>query len=168
MPWVNCDRCSKPVNRRSSDLKRSNRSFCSRDCFEQRELVDPEVRFWKKVALDSSGCWLWTGSLNGKGYGLFGIATNRSVGAHDWAYEHWRELVPKGLELDHLCKVVRCVNPWHLEAVTHAENMARTRRTHCQRGHELTDLNVYLYNGKRSCRACKLERSKQKYAARAS
>lgn len=33
--------------------------------------------------------------------------------------------MPLGLELDHLCRQRDCVNPQHLEAVTHSENTRR-------------------------------------------
>lgn len=33
--------------------------------------------------------------------------------------------IPAGLVLDHLCRVIACVNPAHLEPVTHAENVRR-------------------------------------------
>jgi hypothetical protein len=40
-------------------------------------------------------------------------------------YEAQYGPVPSGMELDHLCRVKACVNPDHLEPVTHAENMRR-------------------------------------------
>ena len=39
----------------------------------------------------------------------------------------WPGPIPEGLELDHLCKNGKCVNPAHLEPVTHAENIRRSR-----------------------------------------
>ena len=84
-------------------------------------------------------------------------------------YEAHRGPVPEGKELDHLCRNHSCVNPWHLEPVTHRENILRGLNsrlapprpllTHCKRGHELLPGNVYksaLRNGKeqRRCKAC--------------
>jgi hypothetical protein len=45
--------------------------------------------------------------------------------AHDFFYRLLVGPVPAGLELDHLCRVKLCVNPIHLEPVTHLENMRR-------------------------------------------
>lgn len=50
--------------------------------------------------------------------------------------------ITDGLELDHLCNVPSCVNPDHLEPVTHAENMRciRGRQMACRRaGHDWID-----------------------------
>lgn len=87
--------------------------------------VDPQVRFWAKV--DASGdCWEWTGALHWFGYGMFRVL-GRTVTAYWFAYTTLVGPVPVGLELDHLCRSQRCVNPDHLEPVTHAENIRRGR-----------------------------------------
>lgn len=66
-------------------------------------------------------CWIWGGNLNASGYGV----SARSGRAHRMVYERMVGPVSEGLELDHLCRVRSCVNPAHLEAVTHQENMRR-------------------------------------------
>lgn len=109
--------------------------------------VDPET-----------GCWLWTGSINDKGYGLTNV-NGKTVSAHRTTYQCHVGPVPAGLTLDHLCRVPRCVNPAHLEPVTQAENnrravLARIRNATCKWGHPFDSENTYTYGSKRNCRAC--------------
>lgn len=69
-------------------------------------------------------CWIWQLKLNDKGYGIWKIDGKQRL-AHRVYFERRSGPVPQGFELDHLCRVTSCVNPSHLEAVTHAENMRR-------------------------------------------
>jgi len=119
-------------------------------------------RFWSKVD-KSKECWLWTGYKGSGGYGRFGA--NKKVGyAHRIAYELVKGPIPKGLELDHLCRNPACVNPSHLEPVTHKENMERgthATKTHCINGHKFTPRNTYTppsKPGTRECRTCRAAR----------
>lgn len=41
-------------------------------------------------------------------------------------FEAYHELQCSGLELDHMCVNPRCVNPMHLDPVTHSENVQRS------------------------------------------
>jgi hypothetical protein len=69
-------------------------------------------------------CWYWLRHATTGGYGRVTVDGVR-LAAHVIYYEQAKGRVPEGLELDHLCRVRRCVNPDHLEAVTHAENVRR-------------------------------------------
>lgn len=113
-----------------------------------------------------SGCWLWIGGLTSRGYGTFWSA-GRALGAHVVSFTALVGAVPDGLELDHRCRVRSCVNPRHLEAVTHRENMMRSptsvvvrnaAKTHCPAGHPYsTDPNepgCYPSEKARRCRIC--------------
>lgn len=82
-----------------------------------------EQRFWSKVDKTAT-CWNWFGGTNDKNYGLFELGT-RKIYVHRYSYELLVRTIPKGLELDHLCENSRCVNPEHLEPVTHMENVRR-------------------------------------------
>ena len=118
-------------------------------------------RFWKKVER-SGGCWNWLGYRDRDGYGRVGI-NGKVLGAHRVAYELMIGPVPSGAELDHLCRNRHCVNPAHLEAVTHKENMLRgagvgsenAAKDRCVKGHLFDEKNTYLRPiGGRNCRAC--------------
>ncbi len=111
-----------------------------------------------------SGCWLWTGSCCSGGYGTFRVGGRKgnTVACHRFSYEEHRGPIPTGLDLDHLCRVRCCVNPWHLEPVTNAENTRRglaginmRSKTHCPKGHPYSEGNTYLSKtNRRHCKTC--------------
>jgi len=74
--------------------------------------------FWSYVSQDDD-CWLWTGSVQSAGYGSW---SGQGRLAHRIAYEEMIGPVPLGLVLDHSCHVRLCVNPYHLNPVTIAQN----------------------------------------------
>ena len=138
------------------------------------ELLRP--RFLAKVAHEpTSGCWLWTGSVSLWGYGQFAVG-RRTASAHRVAWEIFRGLIPDGYEVDHLCRTKICVNPDHLEPVTHAENIRRggqllkataywTSKTHCPQGHAYSERNLYVTRtGWRQCKACNAARERRRQA----
>lgn len=141
----------------------------------RRDLRATQRRFWAKVVQRDDGCAIWTGATDPNGYGVFAalygdMPAQRFRKAHQWAYEWTRGPVPAGLEIDHLCRVRNCVNPEHMEAVTHRVNMLRgetgaglnAAKTHCCRGHAFTPENTYWRTGPRgnayrTCRDCMRE-----------
>jgi len=129
-------------------------------------------RFWRSVRIaDGPGCWCWTGKTSGSTarYGDFRIGTKSSdprVKAHRFSYELLVGPIPDGLELDHLCRNKLCVNPDHLEPVTHAENRRRARLAVCRSGrHDLTDPVNMRWDGdgnRRGCRLCHMEATQRR------
>lgn len=136
------------------------------------------ARFEKFIDRRASGCWEWLGYINKYGYGSFWYR-GRMRGAHRSYYEILNGPIAAGMEIDHLCRNTRCVNPAHLEAVTKLENIRRVpesvsakrvaamnegqkSKTHCPRWHEYAGNNLRVYVTKsggerRSCRTCHRE-----------
>jgi hypothetical protein len=122
--------------------------------------------------VDDAPCWTWTGKTTKAGYGTY-----RDQLAHRLVYEQLHAPIPDGLELDHLCRNPPCVNPAHLDPVTHPENCRRgiagaitkarmLANTHCARGHEWTAENTKQTPRQRKCRQCIREDSAAAHARR--
>lgn len=134
-------------------------------------MTDKQLRNFSKKVHFIDGCMIWTGALDGSGYGSVNIGTPKQ--AYRVAYEHWIGSIPDGLELDHKCRNRKCVSPAHLEPVTHRENTLRgntfvainAAKTHCPHGHPYDIKNTYRNKSGRHCRACHTK-AKQRYRIR--
>lgn len=130
-----------------------------------------EERFWGRTVPGANGCIIWTGSTSSEG--RYGSCQwdGRVRPAHVVAYLAFVGEYDRSLDIDHLCRVTLCVNPSHLEPVTHRENILRgeslqaqnARKTRCIRGHDLTDpTNVrIMQRGGRACRQCSRDRYRE-------
>lgn len=121
--------------------------------------------------VQENGCWFWVGATTEHGYGRWDTKDGQAK-AHRRMFEMAKGPIPRGLDLDHLCRNPPCVNPDHLEPVTHKVNMLRginppamnKRKTHCPKGHPLSGDNLFAgahRTGKRDCRTCSMERSRK-------
>jgi len=131
-------------------------------------------RFWAKVNVkDEESCWLWTASLNSKGYGSFAVRGS-GVSAHkiSWALAKNDGVLsdPKS-HVMHSCDVRSCVNPNHLslgtpkdnarDAISKGRNVIRipSQEATCKRGHPRTPENTHAkYN---TCLVCKRDSDRE-------
>jgi HNH endonuclease len=84
-----------------------------------------EERFWKYVMPEpNSGCWIWTGSLSGRGYGqIMDAETRWPVTAHTLSWRINRGPIPEGMHVLHHCDQCWCCNPDHLFLGTNDDNI---------------------------------------------
>jgi len=132
---------------------------------------DWPARFWNQVDTTGAhrespqlwdGCWNWLGSIKPDGYAQIRVHGIKKY-AHRVAYELAGLVIPKGMQLDHLCRNRKCVNPLHLEPVSNRTNALRgispfaenARKTHCPSGHPYDEANTKWYQGRRYCKACR-------------
>ena len=143
---------------------------------------DPIERFLEKFDIGEtpegfdSPCYNWIGAYGQYGYKLkaeygFFYDGNKRPGSHRYAYETFVGPIPEKYDLDHLCLNKRCCNPDHLEPVTRLENLIRGGQMEtiinisknrgpykfCRKGHLFSGNNVYISNGERRCKTCRLE-----------
>lgn len=140
------------------------------------ELIWVEERFWPNVDV-SDGCWNWTGTKMGNGYGAIPKCKGgRVTGAHRFSwYIHNGEWPPKGMVVMHSCDNPSCVRPDHLSIGTQSENIKQCvdrgrhkpfrpeKKEECKNGHPYTEENTQYVMSRglkvRRCRTCKNEAS---------
>ena len=71
----------------------------------------------------AGGCWLWTASAAGRGYGQMKVPRQRKQEyAHRLSYMIYKGEIPKGQYVLHKCDTPLCVNPDHLFLGSQADN----------------------------------------------
>lgn len=143
-----------------------------------------EVLFLKK---EIDICWEWKGTLSEEGYGFYYFTTKVSglkrhrILAHRYSYELYKEKIPIGLVIDHICRNRSCVNPLHLRCVTRKVNSTENSispcaknklKTHCKRGHLFDEKNTNFERNKnneivgRHCSFCQNANARRRYRIR--
>jgi hypothetical protein len=149
-----------------------------------------EERFWAKVKKETEErdpglgpCWTWTGRIGEDGYGYFMTGDRVTekghrapTQAHIVSTRIHNKPISDDYEWDHFCRTRHCVNPSHLEAVPHRENIKRglsivadfmdARTYKC--GHPKDSEHTYYRpDGKgQFCGTCSRAKLKAKYQAR--
>jgi hypothetical protein len=132
------------------------------------------------VKVDFQDCWICTAAKDSTGYGVFSIGSNRNAKAHRFAYAELVGEIPDGMECDHVCRNRACVNPNHIDIVTHRENLLRIRTrtakgnlvsvsddpTECPMGHRWSEFGSRHKDGYLRCRACASDRERARRASR--
>jgi len=124
-----------------------------------------------KIKILDNGCWEWLGAKSSHGYGI--VYNNHKINyVHRLTFYQYKYSIPKGKQIDHLCRNRICCNPHHLEIVTPKTNVLRgissqaknKRKTHCKNGHEFTKENTIIQNGdNRRCRKCHYDYNNRRY-----
>lgn len=92
------------------------------------------ARFWARIDKngpvpphrpDLGGCWIWTGTVSGTGYGKLSINCKQTY-VHRLAWEVANSKPPSDMWVLHACDNPKCVNPGHLFLGTSSDN-ARDR-----------------------------------------
>lgn len=121
-----------------------------------------------KYVVPTGVCWEWTGALDRHGYGV--TRENYVLWrAHRWVWTFLVGPIEDALDLDHLCRNRKCVNPDHLEPVTRKENLLRGSRSlgvglraTCRNGHDITAPGSLVQrSGRKRCVNCERERGRR-------
>lgn len=169
--------CTKPKMGRGYCRPHYMRWYKTGDPIPPPKPSDVE-RFLARTKADpSTGCLLWTGPVNkrtGRGQTWF-RGKNRYVHVISYLINHGE--LPLGLQVNHHCDVMICVNGDHVYAGTQADNMAdmdargrranqNSRKTHCVNDHEFSADNTFIKtDGSRMCRECHRQRTRARRAA---
>jgi hypothetical protein len=134
------------------------------------EVMPLELRMLRYIDFTST-CWNSMKVPTDRGYTQIGtVDQSKPPGSyhklkmfHVAVWEILKGKIKEGLQLDHLCRNPRCVNPKHLEPVTPRVNTLRSlapsafnsRKTKCLLGHPFNRENTYRYRGYRACKICR-------------
>ncbi len=116
-----CSACGKPAIARG--LCRTHYLYARKHgTLHEHSTITPVEAFFAKVKKTET-CWLWAGTTNDYGYGVFLLPGEKPVRAHRFSYEIANNVsVPANKVVMHVCDNPRCVNPDHLKVGTKRDN----------------------------------------------
>lgn len=84
------------------------------------------LRILSRCKIIPNGCHVWPGATSGFGYPVANVnGRGTFTYLHVATYLLFRGDIPEGFEVDHACSNKRCLNPEHLQALSHGDNISR-------------------------------------------
>lgn len=119
------------------------------ESMNSKSIVSIKNRLFKNINKDNAGCWLWTGAIDGGGYGS--LRFNRKVEKvhRISAYVFFDFDLSSDKQILHHCDNPLCFNPEHLYIGDTSKNMKdRRNRDRAGANHKLTKEDVYIIKQK--------------------
>lgn len=117
--------------------------------------------FWSRVAVgEQDDCWLWTGAVCGKGYGVFKVRKDgrrTDVRCHRFTFLLTHGRYPGTAR--HTCDTPLCCNPGHIVDGTRLDNVRdrveRDRSWQKLSRKQVAELRAKYEAGTRQCNLCR-------------
>jgi hypothetical protein len=113
-----CEQCGKSMKCYPSS---ADRRCCSAACLYALREADEVPRFWRSVDKTDT-CWLWNGTCQLGGYGIFTTHQRKKVTVHRYSFTLANGTIPDDMLICHHCDVPPCIRPDHLYAGTPKDN----------------------------------------------